>query len=78
MHLIMARLGGKSYQRQQDQSGIQPQSSVIPRKIGGSEGGTGLGLCHCVILWATPGWHMEREQDAHVSCHDLCLSRAKE
>lgn len=46
MHLIMARLGGKSYQRQQSQSGIQPQTSVIPGKEGRYEGGAGLDLWH--------------------------------
>lgn len=71
-------LGGKLYQRQQ--SGIQLQPSVIPRKAGSYEGGAGLGLWHCVILWATPAGHMERgarcPRELPGPC--LCPARAKE
>lgn len=78
MHIILEMLGGKLYQGQQ--SGIQLQPSVIPRKEGRYEGGAGLGLWHYVILWATPAGHMEKgaECPCELPWPCLCPVRAKE
>lgn len=66
--------------KQEGLSGIQPQSSVIPRKEGWLEGGAGLGPWHCIrSMGHSCRVHGEGARCPHeLPWSRLCLVRAKE